>query len=352
MLLHLGMAPLHLSGTSLLCGQAPEAAGAPPAPTHAPAAQPRVLRPRVKAESKEEEGEEPASSPSASDAAGTRERDGGGSCGSSSSSSDDEGEEEEEGEGEEDEDGGRIDCVCGATDADPRAKEYAGLWVLCDACGAWLHGACIGFPRRGPPGARPAHPPARRHPDPIRTRTMCRPHCASLNAETAEQAAAVCLAHAPPDAPACRGYAAATAATLCGPRAAAALVHACWSPERGAAAHVPALLLRIAGEYECARCAAARTGARVTADCGATLIVCPASILSQWHAEIRRHTQPGGAPRAGPMQPCVGCKQDSQGTPGARITRQLVCHGLSPACCTAMTPTADELIGAACHPSA
>jgi len=156
MLLHQGVAPLHLRCASLLCGQAPEAADAAPAPAHAPAAQPRVLRPRVQAESKEEEGEERSSSPSASGAAGPRERDGGGRGSSSSSSGGEEEEEEEdEGDADEDEGGGRIDCVCGATDADPRAKDYEGLWVLCDACGAWLHGACIGFPRRGPPGARP-----------------------------------------------------------------------------------------------------------------------------------------------------------------------------------------------------
>ncbi|KAK9844148.1 hypothetical protein WJX81_006007 [Elliptochloris bilobata] len=99
---------------------------------------------------------------------------------------------------EDDEEEGRVDCVCGVTNADPRVRDYVGLWVQCDACGAWLHGTCIGFPRRAPPG-----------------------------------------------------------------------------------------------EYECGRCAAERTGARVTADCGATLIVCPASILRQWHDEIRRHTHAG-----------------------------------------------------------
>lgn len=61
------------------------------------------------------------------------------------SSSDEEEEEEEE---------GGVDCVCGVTDASPGAKAYTGLWVQCDVCGAWLHGACIGYPRRGPPGAQ------------------------------------------------------------------------------------------------------------------------------------------------------------------------------------------------------
>ncbi|KAK9810177.1 hypothetical protein WJX72_006177 [[Myrmecia] bisecta] len=46
----------------------------------------------------------------------------------------------------------RIDCVCGATDADPTASNYEGLWIQCEACEAWLHGACVGYPRRAPAG--------------------------------------------------------------------------------------------------------------------------------------------------------------------------------------------------------
>ncbi|GAB4820920.1 hypothetical protein N2152v2_007966 [Parachlorella kessleri] len=49
----------------------------------------------------------------------------------------------------------RIDCVCGVSDADaedPEAEDYQGLWVQCDACDAWLHGACVGHPRQPPKG--------------------------------------------------------------------------------------------------------------------------------------------------------------------------------------------------------
>lgn len=47
----------------------------------------------------------------------------------------------------------RIECVCGVADAAPASEGgYAGLWLCCDECDAWAHGACVGFPRRPPPG--------------------------------------------------------------------------------------------------------------------------------------------------------------------------------------------------------
>ena len=47
----------------------------------------------------------------------------------------------------------RIDCVCGVTADTPAAEHYAGLWLQCDECLSWLHGDCVGYPKRAPKGA-------------------------------------------------------------------------------------------------------------------------------------------------------------------------------------------------------
>ena len=46
----------------------------------------------------------------------------------------------------------QIDCVCGVTQATPGAEQYDGLWLQCDDCLSWLHGACVGYPKRAPKG--------------------------------------------------------------------------------------------------------------------------------------------------------------------------------------------------------
>ena len=46
----------------------------------------------------------------------------------------------------------QIDCVCGVKSSTPGAEVYSGLWLQCDECCAWLHGACVGCPKRAPKG--------------------------------------------------------------------------------------------------------------------------------------------------------------------------------------------------------
>ena len=58
----------------------------------------------------------------------------------------------EEEQDEEEEEVEHIDCVCGVTGDTPGAQLYDGLWLQCDECLSWLHGACVGFPRRAPKG--------------------------------------------------------------------------------------------------------------------------------------------------------------------------------------------------------
>ena len=48
-----------------------------------------------------------------------------------------------------------------------------------------------------------------------------------------------------------------------------------------------------AGAYFCQQCLRAKAAPEVGSDCGATLIVCPASILHQWQTEIKKHIREG-----------------------------------------------------------
>ncbi|EFJ51898.1 hypothetical protein VOLCADRAFT_87560 [Volvox carteri f. nagariensis] len=44
----------------------------------------------------------------------------------------------------------RVDCPCGVRADDPHdpdVEEYEGLWILCEGCNAWMHGACVGVKR-------------------------------------------------------------------------------------------------------------------------------------------------------------------------------------------------------------
>ena len=45
--------------------------------------------------------------------------------------------------------------------------------------------------------------------------------------------------------------------------------------------------------WACGLCTRDAAAVEVMQDCGTTLVVCPAPILQQWHAEIMRHITPG-----------------------------------------------------------
>ena len=63
-----------------------------------------------------------------------------------------EGQDDEEEEEEEQEEEEHIECVCGVTGDTPGAQLYEGLWIQCEECLSWLHGPCVGFPKRAPKG--------------------------------------------------------------------------------------------------------------------------------------------------------------------------------------------------------
>ena len=62
---------------------------------------------------------------------------------------------------------------------------------------------------------------------------------------------------------------------------------------QGAATLSISLCHAAAGAYFCQQCLRAKAASEVGSDCGATLIVCPASILHQWQTEIKKHIREG-----------------------------------------------------------
>ncbi|GFY84449.1 RING-finger, DEAD-like helicase, PHD and SNF2 domain-containing protein [Actinidia rufa] len=125
----------------------------------------------------------------------------------------------------------RIECVCGAVSESSR---YKGLWVQCDICDAWQHADCVGYSTRA--------------------KTL-----KSTDSSKGQR---------------CKGK---------------QMVN---SRKRKSRKN-DAKIVMMDGDHICQLCSELIQATDAPFATGATLIVCPAPILPQWHAEIIRHTKPG-----------------------------------------------------------
>lgn len=124
----------------------------------------------------------------------------------------------------------RVECVCGAVS---EGSKYKGLWVQCDVCDAWQHADCVGYPDKG---------------------TNSRPK---------------------------KDY------ELQGDKK--SLI----GDSRKRKSNRGSKIVVCDEDYICSLCSELIQATNSPVATGATLIVCPAPILPQWHAEIIRHTSPG-----------------------------------------------------------
>ncbi|XP_042489288.1 E3 ubiquitin-protein ligase SHPRH isoform X2 [Macadamia integrifolia] len=131
----------------------------------------------------------------------------------------------------------RVECVCGAVS---ESAKYKGLWVQCDVCDAWQHANCVGYT------------PAEKKLDPQEV-----------------SSGKVCKMNQSPG----------VKNRL----------------KRKATSNV----VFMGGDHICQTCLGLIQAANSPISTAATLIVCPAPILPQWHAEIIRHT------KAGSLKTCV-----------------------------------------------
>lgn len=125
----------------------------------------------------------------------------------------------------------RVECVCGALTESPK---YKGLWVQCDVCDAWQHADCVGYSPRGRSSEF--------------KRASRRKGCKMVQDV---------------------------------------------KPHNRLKKRSATSLVVMDGNYICSSCSELIQATDSTITSGATLIVCPAPILPQWHAEIIRHTKPG-----------------------------------------------------------
>lgn len=125
----------------------------------------------------------------------------------------------------------RVECICGAVS---ESRKYKGLWVQCDMCDAWQHADCVGY---SPKGKR----------------------LKSSEVSDGQQ---------------------------CEKRSMGEF-------KRHTRKKNNANIVVRDGEHICPLCSELIQATDSPVATGATLIVCPAPILPQWHAEIIRHTHPG-----------------------------------------------------------
>ncbi|KAL3521327.1 hypothetical protein ACH5RR_019476 [Cinchona calisaya] len=125
----------------------------------------------------------------------------------------------------------RVECICGALTESIR---YKGLWVQCDVCDAWQHANCVGFSAKG------------RMP---------------LSSNASEEQGSI--------------------------------KSSTGNTQKHNRTKNNTKIVVMEGVHICSLCSELIQATESPVATGATLIVCPTPILSQWHAEIIRHTTPG-----------------------------------------------------------
>lgn len=122
----------------------------------------------------------------------------------------------------------RVECICGAVN---ESRKYKGLWVQCDMCDAWQHADCVGYSPKGK-------------------------HLKSSEVSGGQG----CEKRSMVD-----------------------------TKKHTRKKNTANIVVR-EGEHICPLCSELMQATNSPVATGATLIVCPAPILSQWHAEIIRYS--------------------------------------------------------------
>lgn len=121
----------------------------------------------------------------------------------------------------------RVECVCGAL---TESSRYEGLWVQCDVCDAWQHASCVGFSTKGR-----------------------MPISGNVSGE--------------------QGFS----------------ENSTRYTQKYTRRKNNTKIVVTEGVHICSLCSELIQATESPVATGATLIVCPSPILSQWHAEIRRY---------------------------------------------------------------